>query len=211
MAKTKLHHLLGLALEGEVDGKIHDEIERVFYAPLDDLQTLKSATEWEDHDQWEIKLPKTEQNSAAGRMRVRKITYPDGRVNYVRTTKIKIGGKEKEVEAASSDDEFQMFRMLAPAGMVKRRFYFPIAGRTERWEVDVFKNAQGEFYRWVKIDLEIHNVNDLPPMNFPEGLIDETRVAQASDPEEEKKQLISELYQRVFLTTNPGNLQLQEA
>jgi len=191
-----------IALENETDGKVRAEIERVFYARLLDTKTLSNAQSHEDQEQWEIKIPKTDENAAAGRMRVRKITYADGRVEFIRTTKMMLDGVPSEVEFPSSEDEFNMFKAMAPVGMDKRRYYFPIPGREERFEVDVFRNPDGDFYRWIKIDLEIPNPEDPPPLKFPDGLIDEESLCQASSPEPEKKALVQELYSRIFLTKN---------
>lgn len=202
MSSSLLYRSLALE-EDQVDGKIANEIEHVFYARLTDPSQLDLAKSKESQEQWEIKIPKTDENAAQGRMRVRKIVIPGhADPQYVFTTKLTYGvGKSKEVSLPTTVDQFEAFKTLASAGMIKTRYNFPVEGSDAIWEIDVFQKPEGGNFEWVKIDLEVKNIND-PVPNFPIDLanIIDGRPDFHSEDEEAK---IRSLYSTEFLTKNP--------
>lgn len=185
-----------LALEEEATGKTVIEQELVYYARLESLDTLKAASGSEEQEQWEIRIPKTEKNLSSGRMRVRKTTK-DGNTEYVITTKIKReDGHEMETSVPSTEDAFTQFKLLSDAGMKKTRYFFPVEGRKEQFEVDVFPLADGKTSNWVKIDFEIIDDSTVAPL--PEGFLD---AISSKSPEKEDKDFIWNLYEKVILVS----------
>lgn len=208
-----MSRVLQIALEESSDGKLNQEIERVFYARLEDFTQLQQAAGFEDHDQWEIDIARSERNASSGRIRVRKTTSEQGDVDYVLTSKIKMAGMvpedhaNLEVPTPSSQAQHEQFKLLADKGMIKRRFFFPVSGSELVWEVDVFftgkKAIQPELrYRpWVKLDLELKSPNQaVPPlpMKFAEV------IGHESERTEKQNEIVDWLYENEFLTPNPN-------
>lgn len=191
-----------VALEENADGTANDEIEHVFYARLADPSQLENADSREFQEQWEIKVPKTDENAAAGGLRIRKTVTTDGKVEYVLTSKVKVNATKKiEVGVPTTEDQFASFKYLAPGGMIKDRFVFLIEGSDRKWEVDVFHRPEGGYHEWVKIDLEVTDINDpIPP--FPIDLRDviDGRPDKHNEDEEAR---IRALYSSDFITKNP--------
>lgn len=207
-----------LAMESDVEnGKLFRERERVIYAKLSDFGQLNNAVSADFQEQWMIKIPKTERNSAKGSIRVRKILplVKDGEqfkgqqlpktigapdpFQYVLTVKSERQADDRlEVPAPVTRDMFNLFSYLAENGMIKDRYHFPIEGTELVFEVDAFRKEDGSYHDWVKIDLELKDITvDTPPLPFKteEIIYDNTK-----DPEQKKK--ISELYETIFLTKN---------
>jgi hypothetical protein len=205
-----------IAMESDVEnGKLFRERERVIYARLTDLNELSNATSVDSQEQWQIKLPKTENNAAKGTIRVRKVMPlmitdagimhrkpTDDSTQYVITVKTERKADDRlEVPLPASEDMFNLFKLLAENGMHKHRFHFPIEGTELVFEVDAFPKVDGVGYHdWVKIDLELKDITvDIPELPFKtlELIYDNTQ-----DPEQKKK--ISELYDTIFLKKNPS-------
>lgn len=203
MRRTIFDHIV-VALEDNSSGKSEVEEERVFYAKLLNRDLLAQAKEVEHHEQWEIKIPKTDDNACSGRMRVRKTTKVNQEPEYVLTTKTKhpLGG-ENETGNPSSEDAFNQFKGMAPAGMIKTRYVFDIPNRLEKWEVDTFVHLDGTPSDWCKIDLERKTDNrELPA--FPLGLFDESTVMESCERSMASQMKIRELYDTIFIRKNEG-------
>lgn len=188
-----------IAQEELATGVANEEIEKVLYAKLEDRSILDHAAAYEDQEQWELKIPKSEGNASDGRIRIRKTTKPGCVPEYVQTSKVKkANGASNEVATASSADAFEQFKMLAPAGMLKRRYTFDVPGRKDKWEVDTFKNADGSDNPWCKIDFEITDGNmELPPM-----LPGFTEIIPAEGKTPEQNAIVSQLYDTLFIKKN---------
>ena len=200
--RRKPFSLFNIATEDNATGKAEIELEKVFYAKILDRNLLATAKEIEHHEQWELKIPKTDENSSSGRMRVRKTTKPNAEPEYVLTIKTKhyLGG-ETEVGNHSSEDAFKQFKAMSARGMIKTRYVFDIPNRIEKWEVDVFDYPDGTPCDWCKIDLELKSdIVGLPP--FPTGLFDERNVITNEDRCLESHMRIQELYDTVFIRKN---------
>lgn len=202
--------LLRLALEEAANGAANQEIEHVFYARLNGNRELfEKAAGREFQEQWEIKVPRTEENKAEGRIRVRHTAKTDGTEQYVLTTKTAGDGKLARLEVAipTTKDHFKQFKMMANGGMKKVRFFFPIQGSELVWEIDMFVNdpvltaeeclAEGATFReWCKIDLEVKDRTALVPplpIHFEEII---TKQMGERTPEEE--QHVRSLYESIF-------------
>ena len=111
---TMTRNGLVLALEAEqATGKSQDEIEHVFYARVADFKQFEGMAK-ERQEQWEIKIPKTEYNTAAGSIRVRKTTEDGKPPVYIMTSKVIVDGNGKldEVPIASTSVQFIHFAVL---------------------------------------------------------------------------------------------------
>lgn len=194
-------HFSGVpALEEDASGKAAVEKEHTLYARLADFEQLKNAASKEEHEQWEIKVPKSEHNGAEGVMRIRK-TVAEGNPEYVLTTKTKAKEGRHEIGIPTSADHFEQFKRMAAAGLIKHRYCFPIAGTAHKWEVDMFPKEGGGYHPWCKIDLEVDDLSKpLPQLPLQvEQLIDKP-YGQRNAQEEQQ---VRELYDTVFLTPSP--------
>ncbi len=198
----------GIAMEDDITGKPNQEMELVFYAQLTPAyeEVLHHAVHREAHEQWELRVPKSDDNAVAGRFRVRKtspIGMDKGEVQYVLTSKTKAlnGRGEIEVGVASSPAQFEQFRAMSAQGMIKHRYEFMVHGRPDRWQVDIYHDKDGAAYPWVKMDYEVTNEDfTCPP--FPAGLIDEATVIHNGMSDPGVKAKIRELYDQCFITKN---------
>ena len=162
-----------LALEA-VDGRLHKEVEHVFYGKLDHPEELKNAQSAQHQEQWMIKVPKTDDNAGSGTMRVRMEHGYGETPRYIFTTKAKSAdGHNVEHEVPTTKDHMDLMKVLADKGMVKTRYTFPITGTQLVWEVDVFTDEEGLAAPYVKLDLEVPQgviLDAIPP--FPVTLSD---------------------------------------
>lgn len=184
------------SLEELVDGKTHNEIERVFYGKVSEslINEIKAkAIDKEHHEQWNIKTPN-------GSVRVRAYKGED---RYVLTTKTK--GKETDCE--TSKDQFEHFKVISGYGMIKDRYNFPIdtsdmtplqaaKWKELKWEIDLFILPDGKYAPWCKIDLELgdhpEEMTPLPklPFHFDKVLTDKA----------EDKEDVTSIYEQYFIT-----------
>lgn len=194
-----------IGLEEAKDGKAVREKEHVIYGRLPDLNDLKKASGMEHQEQWQIKVAKTDKNAAKGRIRVRKTVTKDGAVEYVNTTKVEVGdtasGDNIEVPIPTTEGNFLQFRFLAEEGMIKDRYFFPVPDSDLVWEVDVFKKPNGEYYDWVKIDLEVSDL-DAPLPALPLALED-VITAKYGDRTDAEEARVTALYANEFIAKNP--------
>jgi len=191
------------AMEERLDGKAEKEAEHIVYARLVDFAQLTHAASKEMQEQWSIKVQKTEQNAGAGSVRVRMSQIEGAEPTYYLTTKVKgKAGECMEATMPCTIDYFTMFRFLAEGGMVKDRYRFPIQGSDLVWEIDVFKKPDGSYHDWVKIDLEVKDLEaPLPelPIQFAEVIL----PVDLQGPDQEKHNAVLDtLYSSVFNTPN---------
>ncbi|MNU19568.1 hypothetical protein D3C71_77970 [compost metagenome] len=209
---------LRVALEEDTSGKANNEIEHTYYAQLKDLSQLQKAAELEKQEQWELRIPQTAGfNALGGQIRIRKTEVakregdtplgPESQTSpaeYVLTVKVQGGadGGRREASLPASEDIFTMFKFLSGKGMVKHRYIFPVEGSDRIWEVDTFLKEDGTYSDWVKIDFEVEDLNaTVPPL--PVSVDMETIVTNAKNHMTEAEQkLVTDLYDRVFLTLN---------
>ncbi len=195
----------GVALEEAKDGKAVREKEHVVYGRLPDFNDLKKAESMEHQEQWQIRVAKTDANAAKGRIRVRKTVTKDGSVEYVNTTKVEVGeagsGDNIEVPIPTTEGNFLQFRFLAEEGMIKDRYFFPVPDSDLVWEVDVFKKPNGEYYDWVKLDLEVDDLSaPLPALPLSLENVITAKFGDRTDAEEAR---VTALYANEFTAKNP--------
>lgn len=199
-------HKRHVAVEEASDGKAIREIEHTIYARLTDQSQLKKASSMEKHEQWEIKISKSDLNAGKGGIRVRKTEVGDGAPEYVLTTKVVANdaGDKIELPIPTNEDNFQQIKFLAERGMIKHRYHFPVVGTELVWEVDMFPKQDGEgYHEWCKIDLEV-NDRETPipelPLNFEEVIMPKGYGRQDDAVAEEQ---ITKIYDQCFLARNP--------
>lgn len=195
-----------LAMEADVqDGKTFAERERVLYARLKDFVVLSQlATSIDRQEQWDVKVAKSAKNLSKGCIRVRKVVAVDDKrkgepVQYVHNTKTEENPhSRKEVPLPATEDAFNNHKLLADSGMLKDRFHIPAKGTDLIFEVDVFFKEDGTFQEWVKIDIEMKDIEtDLPPLPFE---VEEIIYDTTTDPSLKAK--IDLLYETVFIRKN---------
>lgn len=195
---------LCLALEAEANGKPFKEIEHTIYARLSNFAQFKEAVSMEHHEQWEIRVPKTEGNAGTGTIRIRKTQVPGADAVYVLTTKVKLNDQndKTELEIPTNSDNFTLFKFLSDKGMVKERYRFPIEGTELVWEIDLYPKGEGQYHEWCKIDLEVSNRDDpIPALPIAtEEVIMPVGYGRQDLEETEKK--IREIYEKCFLAKN---------
>jgi hypothetical protein len=197
-----------LAFEEDAGGTTVGEKELVFYARLENLDALKTATGSEEQEQWQVKIYKNGHASSPGaqpdgRIRVRRTRYRDGQCNYVQTIKIPQKGsvmghtKMDETSFEVTEDVFNQFRRLATDGMRKTRYFFTVTderGQPTSLEVDVFPLTNGKTANWCKIDYEYSGGAAGTP-TFPPGFVDIIR-GDTKDPHD--RDFIMKLYSEIF-------------
>lgn len=191
---------LGLGMEGLVDGKVTKEIEHVYYVQLANFEQLSKADSVEKQEQWEIKLEKTPMNAAKGKIRVRMTDDGAGEgPKYILTTKVTTkDGDNYEVETETSPDMMRLFKFLAEKGMKKERYHFPVDGLV--YEVDMFRQPDGSFFEWAKVDLEVPNrETTIPP--FPLEYVRIITEPYGKRSAEDEK-LISGFFDNEYVTKN---------
>jgi len=199
-----------LGIESEAPAVI--ERERMMFGLIKDISQLEKAALKEHQEQYEIKIPKTDKNALAGKLRVRR-SQEVGKeeFNFTFTVKTELSGDENstedekrslEINEPTTEQMFMAFQYIAEGGMKKTRYEFPIEGTDLKWEFDVFAGSDGQPQAWCKIDLEVPQggLVDQPP--FPiemERIISSNPAAQS----EEEKTILDTLFTTVFKFTNP--------
>lgn len=186
---------LNISTEEEATGTTAVEKEKVFYARIESMEPLSNyAATSELQEQWQLRIPKTDNNLSEGRIRVRATTTVSG-IQYVQTIKIPTTNGQDETSFEVTQSVFEQFKKLSNDGMIKRRYFIPIEGREEKWEVDVFNLPNGKTANWVKIDFEFKSETIVEPPRVPEFFID---VIPGSTQDPEEREFISTLYSDVF-------------
>lgn len=175
------------------------EFEKTWYGRLMDRTQLDGASKVEQQVQWNVRVNTPETMCYGGSVRVRAIDGERFVLCIKNYEKGKQGCLEHEFEV--SRDAFEQIRRIAEKGMIKTRYTFPIEGTEYAWEIDVFADADGNPYEWVKVDLEIDDPGFvIPPMPVAlEGCFMDTPTSRT--PEQEK--LIDALMSKYFTVGNP--------
>jgi CYTH domain-containing protein len=161
----------GVSLE-EINGRKSNEIEFTLYAEMTDMSQLSRAISKEKHEQWNIPLD----GKPDVRARLRLI---DDR-RHTMTTKLRREGVTgwEEVDSDISKDMFDHLRAACIVGHIKTRYTFLIPNSELRWEIDVYMGGGGEQSCWVKIDLEVPNLQ----VNIPHLPVDVAQIIVADSP-----------------------------
>lgn len=167
------------------------ENEVVIYGRITNFSGLEKAVKVVHQEQYELKPAKKGDKPDKGKIRVRKETIM-GVETYTLTTKVTGDSSEmasnKEYTIAIDREFFDAFKAIANSGMIKTRYYFPLAkmeimdhskstveassvhNEPEAfYEVDVFSRPDGMRFTWCKIDLELDEVMKLAFANLPDN------------------------------------------
>lgn len=165
------------------------EMEYTFYGRVRDLRNLyKLAIRSERQEQWQTPLGLDKGVKA----RIRKTNDSE----YTLTTKEKnMAGKGSlENTAIITEGLYNSLKKVSENGYIKTRYVIPIPGTNLLWEVDVFKNNQGQDSDWVKIDLEVPAIDTALPKDLPVPFIEFiSHQSKSLTPEEKAK--IDELWE----------------
>lgn len=198
-----------LALEEESAGVSQREVEHTLYGKITNPQQLDGVA-WEDHEQWELKIPKAASALCEGVIRIRKTSTPE-KSECVLTIKTKADKAEGRVETSmlTTEDQLRQFKQLAEKGMLKRRYTFPIEGSAKKWEIDVYPKEGGGWHEWCKIDLEVKSLSDpLPPLPIELAELISKPYGQRSEAEEAR---VRGLYDSVFTMSRQTIAAIQAA
>lgn len=208
-------NIFALSLEAEdTSGVKKTEIEYTIYARIADFSVLERAKSMEYQEQWEIKIPKVGNSPLEGRFRIRATASVGQPTTYAQTLKVKHiieetttegqpninPNQNTEITTPTTVDAFHQFKLLSPAGMVKERYLYDIAGLPYQWEVDVFILPDGKRHEWCKIDLEVKEpLEQLPglPPGFRDAITNQTGKRTF-----EEEHFVRTLYDDVFITKN---------
>jgi hypothetical protein len=175
------------------------EQEYVFYVRITNFKQLENAAHAEKHEQWQIKIPSTDENAGSGSIRARKVTSADGTISYELTTKSKTKKGNIETTIPATEENFTQIAFMANSGMRKDRYTFPIHNSDLSFEVDVFPDGKAGYYTWAKIDLEVKS----PLSSFPELPIQVEEIITPQDAETpEGQEEVSRLFDTFFLLKN---------
>ena len=175
------------------------EQEYVFYVRITNFKQLENAAHAEKHEQWQIKIPSTDDNAGSGSIRARKVTSADGTISYEITTKSKTKKGNIETTVPTTEENFTQIAFMANSGMRKDRYTFPIPNSDLSFEVDVFPDGKAGYYTWAKIDLEVKS----PLSSFPELPIQVEEIITPQDAETpEGQEEVSRLFDTFFLLKN---------
>lgn len=175
------------------------EQEYVFYVRITNFKQLENAAHAEKHEQWQIKIPSTDDNAGSGSIRARKVTSADGTISYELTTKSKTKKGNIETTIPATEENFTQIAFMANSGMRKDRYTFPIPNSDLSFEVDVFPDGKAGYYTWAKIDLEVKS----PLSSFPELPIQVEEIITPQDAETpEGQEEVSRLFDTFFLLKN---------
>jgi hypothetical protein len=175
------------------------EQEYVFYVRITNFKQLENAAHAEKHEQWQIKIPFTDENAGSGSIRARKVTSADGTISYELTTKSKTKKGNIETTVPATEENFTQIAFMANSGMRKDRYTFPIPNSDLSFEVDVYPDGKAGYYTWAKIDLEVKS----PLSSFPELPIQVEEIITPQDAETpEGQEEVSRLFDTFFLLKN---------
>lgn len=143
-----------------------EEIERVWFAKVDDFSQFDRASEIERHEQWEYRLIRDDK--PIGTLRSRSIDDGDSYELTVKTYRKDAAGV-MESNLGSTKDIHEVIAALADRVLRKTRYVIPAQVQYQgetlelKWEIDVFELPDGSFEPWVKIDLEIPDPKIIAP------------------------------------------------
>lgn len=176
-----------------------DEIERVWFAKIDDFTQFDRATKTESHEQWEYRLLRDDK--PIGTLRSRKIDEGESYELTIKTYR-KNGAGSIESNLGSTNDLHEVVAALADRVLRKTRYVIPTEVMHQgvtvelKWEIDVFTLPNGEREPWVKIDLEIPD-ESVPTPSIPFKYSDIINASFDSSMTQDQRQVVDGLFDRV--------------
>lgn len=187
-----------------MENKTIREKEITIYGRVEDFSQLKTADIREKHEQWHIRVQRTNENASSGTVRVRKIEVPDVGIRYEYTVKTPSVNDSEEIETTTEANEqmFIQFRFMSESGMIKHRYTFEIPGSELKWELDAYPDGKGGYHPWVRMELEVPDLDQqLPefPIQFGEVILPE---GFGNMENETREAAIDALFKEFFCTPN---------
>ncbi len=187
---------------------------------IDAIDSISGSKELQE--QWGTYIPKGKENASDGRIRSRKTSsyIKQGKWNYlgteyrmtIKTTDPEGGDLESELSVEEA--VFKQFAYIADQGMVKTRYKIPFKYEELDLvaEVDTFKNDQGDYIPWVKIDIEYPEgydysthplTSDVLPKILQPSSPDKVHVVSPEDPKDTPvRKKVKKIYDKYFLKPN---------
>jgi len=195
---TSLESLVG-------DGATKKEREYEIYGRVADLQAMiASAARAERQEQWGLPCNGGAEAGIMGNIRVRMTNTvgDDDEPVYTQTIKVKQPDDNDENEMTITEATFSMFSKLVPSGLMKTRYFFPLAGVDFELQVDVFNRPESDPCDKVKIDLEVPEGVTVEQIIIPFKLED-TRVIKPGIKTAEETEYVRTLFSKHYEFTNP--------
>lgn len=187
------------------------EKEHIVFARLLNFAQLKKANKAEIQEQYGIYIPRTDKNAGEGNIRIRKITKRNGHVSYEMTTKSFLKDYKVEVTVATSEANFQQFKVLAESGMLKHRYTFKDKSSGLAWSVDAIPDGNGGYYPWVRCEIEVKSLDDkVPPLPLETEEMIQPPELNSEITQEQYQERTRPLMARFFTLPNP-HLEKKEA
>ncbi|MNO14079.1 hypothetical protein D3C76_37200 [compost metagenome] len=209
-AMTPLADILGsevtpsMESDGAAQGQTVKEREYEIYGKVDDLAAMKAgASRYEYQEQWGMPADFGKDAGIFGSIRVRMTREnDDGESKYTQTIKEKQpdGSDENEIEIGEST--FSIFSRLVPNGLLKTRYFFPLAGTEFELQVDVFNQPDGKQCNVVKIDLEVPEGVTVGEIKIP-FKIEVTKVIRPGKKSSDDSSYVRDLFQNHYEFKNP--------
>jgi hypothetical protein len=154
-----------LAENNVINGRSQRELEYTFLGLIKDFNELDRASRSEDYEQWTMTTNDSmNKGEVSGTVRVRSVNSSKFSMTVKHRQRSKTMANESmETEVPITRDMFDSFKRLAPMGLVKTRYFFPIEGTDLEWELDVFTMPDGDSYEWCMLDLEVKGELDEIP------------------------------------------------
>ena len=220
---------LNISLEDDKAPVVENEKEIVIYVKIGDRAGLDQAFKKEEQFQGQIK-------TEVGSIRVRRTKNADESYKYEQTTKVEQENTDvktmREVTLEITKEQYEQFLSVTPYYMDKVRYCFKaeqvsltmddkvveLSPDDLIYEVDVFKDKDGNESEWCKIDVEIQKLSAKLQTVFGENIPDVKMVVKVNQlpfkpnnfvleddsDNKDKKALIKSIYDTQFLIANPA-------
>lgn len=182
-------------LVSKIDGEPHAGYVFTIYAVLSDPESLSKASTVEVRERRLLTNEEDETGSVV-------VVYLNkvNEAGYYMSTKLihKNATSIEQVHVPISEASYKHLSRITHNNIPFERHKFPCPNSELVWEVDVFKGADGQRHEWVKIDLEVKDMNDdVPPLPFP---CDEYFLDFPGIVTNEQKSFVNRLWTREWLS-----------
>ena len=164
-----MRRFLNISTEDDKDGLTVVEKEHIIWMRLGRWDN-KGFTHCEKQEQVSLNVEKEEGNFVAGSIRIRKTTDRDDNTSYELTIKQRHQGTEGKTETTlpATEDAYVQLCGLAVEKVSKHRYFYPIEGSDKVWEVDWAPNGKGGYHQWVRVEIEVDDLNaPIPVLPMP--------------------------------------------
>lgn len=193
-----LHELVAthnLSLE-----EVNTEYEHTWYVELSDdqLTSYLNASTYEDHTQYEIQMVV---GNNVMNTRTRHTQYIDGTDTHEKveiTYKPKMEGhrfKEATIEDSAEStvmDIHQLYGIVSQRKFYKRRI--TVQHNEHHLEIDIYRNREGDWHNWVKVDLEVPVGKKVPHLSPITGAVKSIYVSPIKSLNDEQRAFLGTVF-----------------